>query len=83
MSLGYLKKMLWACLTLLLRYIFVISSVFILFQILKGEEGRILRERHRENVMYLRRNLMEAGLPVIHCPSHIIPVKVGQNRAKF
>ncbi|TRY86598.1 hypothetical protein DNTS_018584 [Danionella cerebrum] len=46
-------------------------------QILKSEEGRALRRKHQRNVKHLRQKLMASGLPIIHCPSHIIPVKVG------
>ena len=45
-------------------------------QILKGEEGRVLRRKHQRNVKLLRQMLMDSGLPVVHCPSHIIPVRV-------
>ncbi|KAL1007817.1 hypothetical protein UPYG_G00092050 [Umbra pygmaea] len=45
-------------------------------QTLKGEEGRALRRKHQRNVKLLRQMLMDSGLPVIHCPSHIIPVRV-------
>ena len=45
-------------------------------QVLKSDEGRRLRAQHQENVTYLRQRLMDAGLPVIHCPSHIIPIHV-------
>jgi 5-aminolevulinate synthase len=45
--------------------------------ILASDEGRQLRQRHQENVRYLRNKLKEAGLPVEHTPSHIIPVKIG------
>ncbi|XP_077430243.1 5-aminolevulinate synthase, non-specific, mitochondrial [Vanacampus margaritifer] len=45
-------------------------------QVLKGEEGRTLRRKHQRNVKLLRQMLMDAGLPVVHCPSHIIPVRV-------
>ncbi|KPP69139.1 5-aminolevulinate synthase, nonspecific, mitochondrial-like [Scleropages formosus] len=45
-------------------------------KVLKSEEGRVLRLRHQRNVKLLRRMLMDAGLPVVHCPSHIIPVRV-------
>ncbi|KAM4740253.1 5-aminolevulinate synthase, non-specific, mitochondrial [Anableps anableps] len=45
-------------------------------QTLKGEEGRMLRRKHQRNVQLLRQMLMDAGLPVVHCPSHIIPVRV-------
>ncbi|XP_028854269.1 5-aminolevulinate synthase, non-specific, mitochondrial [Denticeps clupeoides] len=45
-------------------------------QILKSEEGRMLRRKHQRNVKLLRQMLMDSGLPVVHCPSHIIPVRV-------
>uniref|UniRef100_A0A3Q3QHM5 5-aminolevulinate synthase n=1 Tax=Monopterus albus TaxID=43700 RepID=A0A3Q3QHM5_MONAL len=45
-------------------------------QVLKGEEGRALRRKHQRNVKLLRQMLMDVGLPVVHCPSHIIPVRV-------
>lgn len=31
---------------------------------------------HQESVRYLRKKLMDAGIPVRHTPSHIIPVHV-------
>ncbi|KAJ0068467.1 hypothetical protein NL108_008416, partial [Boleophthalmus pectinirostris] len=45
-------------------------------QVLKSEEGRTLRRKHQRNVKLLRQMLMDSGLPVVHCPSHIIPVRV-------
>jgi len=45
-------------------------------QVLRSSEGRELRAKHQDNVRYLRGKLLEAGLPVIHTPSHIIPVHV-------
>ncbi|CAG6021658.1 unnamed protein product [Menidia menidia] len=45
-------------------------------KILKGEEGQMLRRKHQRSVKLLRQLLMDAGLPVVHCPSHIIPVRV-------
>ncbi|CAO2633724.1 5-aminolevulinate synthase, non-specific, mitochondrial [Lemmus lemmus] len=45
-------------------------------RILKSAEGRALRRQHQRNVKLMRQMLMDAGLPVIHCPSHIIPVRV-------
>lgn len=45
-------------------------------QILKSEEGRTLRRKHQRNVKLLRQMLLDTGLPVVHCPSHIIPVRV-------
>ncbi|KAM4563577.1 5-aminolevulinate synthase, non-specific, mitochondrial-like [Odontesthes bonariensis] len=45
-------------------------------KILKSEEGRMLRRKHQRSVKLLRQLLMDSGLPVVHCPSHIIPVRV-------
>lgn len=45
-------------------------------RVLKGEEGRALRRKHQRNVKLLRQMLVDSGLPVAHCPSHIIPVRV-------
>lgn len=47
-------------------------------RVLKGEEGRTLRRAHQRNVKLLRQMLMDSGLPVTPCPSHIIPVHVRQ-----
>lgn len=45
-------------------------------KILKGTEGQILRRQHQRNVKLMRQMLMDAGFPVVHCPSHIIPIRV-------
>ncbi|XP_043934783.1 5-aminolevulinate synthase, nonspecific, mitochondrial isoform X2 [Protopterus annectens] len=45
-------------------------------RIIKSEEGRALRRQHQRNVKLMRQMLMDAGLPVVHCPSHIIPIRV-------
>ncbi|CAL8339726.1 unnamed protein product [Merluccius merluccius] len=45
-------------------------------QTLKGQEGVALRRKHQRNVKLMRQMLMDSGLPVVHCPSHIIPVRV-------
>ncbi|XP_075253959.1 5-aminolevulinate synthase-like isoform X2 [Convolutriloba macropyga] len=50
-------------------------------RILKGEEGRELRERQQHNVTLLRNKLLHSGLPVIDAPSHIIPIHVGNPEA--
>ncbi|MBN3323603.1 HEM0 protein, partial [Atractosteus spatula] len=46
-------------------------------RVLKGPEGQALRRAHQRNVKHMRQLLMDAGLPVINCPSHIIPIRVG------
>ncbi|KAG9477762.1 hypothetical protein GDO78_012988 [Eleutherodactylus coqui] len=46
-------------------------------RILKSEEGQALRRAHQRNVKHMRQLLMDVGLPVINCPSHIIPIRVG------
>lgn len=43
---------------------------------LKGAEGQALRRQHQRNVKLMRQMLMDVGLPVVHCPSHIIPIRV-------
>lgn len=48
---------------------------------LKSPEGQVLRRQHQRNVKLMRQMLMDAGLPVVHCPSHIIPIRVA-NAAK-
>ncbi|KAL4645850.1 5-aminolevulinate synthase, erythroid-specific, mitochondrial-like [Arapaima gigas] len=46
-------------------------------RVLKSTEGQSLRRAHQRNVKHMRQLLMDAGLPVINCPSHIIPIQVG------
>ncbi|XP_042225511.1 5-aminolevulinate synthase, erythroid-specific, mitochondrial-like isoform X1 [Homarus americanus] len=55
----------------------VVSGALAAVSILSGAEGRAMRAKHQKAVRYLRSSLMEKGLPVEHCPSHIIPVHVG------
>ncbi|XP_061113164.1 5-aminolevulinate synthase, erythroid-specific, mitochondrial [Conger conger] len=46
-------------------------------RVLKSPEGQVLRRSHQRNVKHMRQLLLDAGLPVINCPSHIIPIQVG------
>ncbi|EEB14392.1 5-aminolevulinate synthase, nonspecific, putative [Pediculus humanus corporis] len=46
-------------------------------KILRSYEGAVLREMHQQNVRLLRNKLQEAGLPLEHTPSHIIPIRLG------
>ncbi|VFV32547.1 5-aminolevulinate erythroid- [Lynx pardinus] len=55
----------------------VLSGALESVQLLKGEEGQALRRAHQRNVKHMRQLLMDKGLPVIPCPSHIIPIRVG------
>ncbi|XP_063605302.1 5-aminolevulinate synthase, erythroid-specific, mitochondrial-like isoform X2 [Penaeus indicus] len=55
----------------------VVSGALAAVTILSSEEGRTLRGVHQKAVQYLRKLLMDNGLPVEHCPSHILPVHVG------
>ncbi|KAJ8301305.1 hypothetical protein KUTeg_020292 [Tegillarca granosa] len=55
----------------------VLSGAIASVRVLKSDEGRQLRYRHQENVKYLRDKLVNVGIPAVHCPSHIIPIHVG------
>lgn len=55
----------------------VVAGALAAVNILSGEEGRAMRATHQTAVRYLRNSLMREGLPVEHCPSHILPVHVG------
>ncbi|XP_033863037.3 5-aminolevulinate synthase, erythroid-specific, mitochondrial-like [Acipenser ruthenus] len=45
-------------------------------RVLKSPEGQALRRAHQRNVKHMRQLLLDEGLPVINCPSHIIPIRV-------
>ena len=51
-------------------------------RILKSREGRGVRRSHQRSVALLWQMLTASGLPVVRCPSHIIPVLVGTPRSK-
>jgi len=55
----------------------VLGGTLAALEVLKTGEGVELRERHQRVVRYLRNSLTNAGLPVEHCPSHIVPIHVG------
>lgn len=56
----------------------VSGSGSVRFQISMSEEGRQLRRKQQRNVRELRSKLLDAGLPVMIAPSHIIPIHVSQ-----
>lgn len=55
----------------------VLTGARTAIEILASDEGRLLRQKHQDNVQYLRDSLLENGFPVEHTPSHIIPIKIG------
>ncbi len=44
---------------------------------LRTDEGRRLRAIHQQKAAELKRKFLEAGLPVMNSPSHIVPLLVG------
>lgn len=54
----------------------VLASACAAIDISMSEEGRSLRRKQQENVRELRSKLIDAGLPVMMSPSHIIPIHV-------
>ena len=54
----------------------VLAGCLASVKVLASSEGRKLRARQQANVKYMREALVVAGLPVAHCPSHIIPIMV-------
>ncbi|GAB1608592.1 5-aminolevulinate synthase, nonspecific, mitochondrial-like isoform X1 [Argonauta hians] len=55
----------------------ILAGATAAIRILKSDEGRELRSKHQSNVKYLRNRLLEIGIPAVRCPSHIIPIHVG------
>jgi 5-aminolevulinate synthase len=58
----------------------VLAGALKAVQILRSNEGQSLREKHQQNVNYLRQQLVNKGLPVELTPSHIIPIKVSKRK---
>ncbi|NP_001086051.1 5'-aminolevulinate synthase 1 [Xenopus laevis] len=56
----------------------LLSGAIASVRVLKSEEGQALRRQHQRNVKLMRQMLMDSGLPVVHCPSHIIPIRVSE-----
>ncbi|CAF0860018.1 unnamed protein product [Didymodactylos carnosus] len=55
----------------------VLASATAAVEISMSDEGRYLRRKQQENARELRSKLVDAGLPVMIAPSHIIPIHVG------
>lgn len=60
----------------------VLAGALASVKILKSCEGRFLRLRHQNNVKYLRQKLIQNNIPVVPCPSHIIPIHVSLKQLK-
>ena len=58
-----------------------VAAALTSIQILKGQEGRMLRAGHRDSVKKVKGRLISEGIPIAHAPSHIIPIEV-RNRDK-
>ena len=56
----------------------VLSGALESVRVLRSSEGQALRRAHQRNVKLMRQLLMDKGLPVVNCPSHIIPIQVGK-----
>lgn len=54
----------------------VLSGALESVRVLMSSEGQALRRAHQRNVKHMRQLLLDSGLPVINCPSHIIPIRV-------
>jgi 5-aminolevulinate synthase len=50
-------------------------------EVSSSDEGRELRAKHQLNAKMVKERLIDAGLPVMDSPSHIVPVMVGDAKA--
>jgi 5-aminolevulinate synthase len=55
----------------------VAAGALAAIEISRSDEGRELRKKHQFNSKIVQERLIEAGLPVMKSPSHIVPVLVG------
>ena len=55
----------------------VAAGALAAIEVAQSDEGRELRARHQAYASEVKRRLSGAGLPVMHSPSHIVPVMVG------
>jgi 5-aminolevulinate synthase len=58
-----------------------VAAALTSIQILKGQEGRMLRAGHRSSVKKVKTRLISEGIPIAHAPSHIIPIEVNEAKA--
>jgi 7-keto-8-aminopelargonate synthetase-like enzyme len=53
------------------------AAVFAALEIVRSEEGKALRRKLMDNVVYLRAEMAKAGLETLGDPSPIVPVRIG------
>lgn len=53
------------------------ASVLAALEIVRSEEGRMLRRKLMDNILYLRAEMTRAGLETLGDPSPIVPVRLG------
>lgn len=53
------------------------ATVLCALDIVRSEEGRLLRRKLMDNILYLRAEMTRAGLEVLGDPSPIVPVRLG------
>ena len=53
------------------------ASVLAALDIVRSEEGRLLRRKLMDNILYLRAEMTRAGLETLGDPSPIVPVRLG------
>lgn len=54
------------------------AAVIKAFEIIESNEGKLLRNKLMENVLYMRKRLEEIGLSIQGIPSAIVPVVIGE-----
>ena len=55
----------------------VVSGALAAIEVSRSDEGRELRAKHQLYAKTVKQRLIDAGLPVMNSPSHIVPVMVG------
>ncbi|XP_064359512.1 5-aminolevulinate synthase, erythroid-specific, mitochondrial-like [Dromaius novaehollandiae] len=55
----------------------VAAGALAALRVLGGAEGGALRRAHQRHAKHLRLLLRDRGLPALPCPSHIVPLRVG------
>lgn len=53
------------------------ATVLAALQIVRSEEGKALRRKLMDNILYLRAEMTKAGLETLGDPSPIVPVRIG------